>query len=97
MPNLSYSYDWAIPSNTTYRSVQGYYKTVGSEITTSVYARPTNHQVKVGIIQPDGTRRYVAGSGSFAHTFSIKQTGTHYVYAENPSSGEVSVALMVIY
>lgn len=93
----SYSYDWTIPSNTTYRSVQGYYKTAGSEITTSVYATPTNHQVNVGIIQPNGTRRYVAGKGSFAHTFSIQQTGTHYIYAENPSSGEVNVLLTIRY
>lgn len=92
-----YAYDWAIPSNTTYRSVQGYYKTAGSEITTSVYSTPTDHQVNIGIIQPNGTRRYVAGSGSFAHTFSIKQTGTHYVYAENPSSGTVDVLLTIKY
>lgn len=92
-----YAYDWAIPSNTTYRSVQGYYKTVGSNIEVTANIKPTNHTTYVGIIQPDGSRRYVAGSGVFAHTFSIKQTGTHYVYAENPSSGTVDVLLTIKY
>ncbi|MFR8032576.1 MAG: hypothetical protein ACLU6W_01000 [Lachnospiraceae bacterium] len=97
LAKASYSYTWAIPSNTTYRSVQGYYKTVGGEIRLTVDASPTNRTVNVGIIQPDGSRRYVAGSGLFAHTFSIKQTGTHYVYAENPSSGTVDVLLTIKY
>lgn len=97
MGRASYSYDWVVPSNTTYRSVQGYYKTVGSELTTSTLAEPSNHIVNIGIIQPDGTRRYVAGKGSFGHTFAIKQTGTHYVYAENPSNGSVNVLLTIRY
>ena len=93
----SYSYDWTIPSNTTFRSVQGYYKSVGENLEVTVNIKPTNHSTNVGIIQPDGTRRYVTGRGVFAHTFAIKQTGTHYVYVENPSSGTIEVTLVIKY
>lgn len=93
----SYSYDWSIPSNTTYRTVQGYYKSVGGNMEITVNIKPSNHTTNVGIIQPDGTRRYVAGSGVFGHTFAIKQTGTHYIYVENPSSGTIDVTLVVKY
>ena len=97
LSRAAYAYDWSIPSKTTYRSVQGYYKAAGSSIGFTANVKPTNHTTNVGIIQPDGTRRYVAGSGLFAHTFSIQQTGTHYIYAENPSSGEVNILLTVQY
>ncbi len=93
----SYSYNWTIPSNTTYRTMQGYYKTAGGSIRATVDISPTNHMTHVGIIQPDGTRRYVAGTGVFGHTFAIKQTGTHYLYVENPSSGSIDVFLGVTY
>ncbi len=97
MTRSIYGYDWTIPSDTTYRSIQGYYKTVGGEIQLTVNITPTNHTTHVGIIQPDGTRRYVAGTGVFGHTFAIKQTGTHYIYVENPGSGSIDVSLMVKY
>ena len=93
----SYSYIWTIPSDTMFRSTQGYYKLAGGEIRLTVDATPTTNLVKVGIIQPDGSGRYVEGYGLFAHTFSIQQMGTHYIYAQNKGTGDVEVAILVQY
>ena len=93
----TYSYKWTIPSNTMFKSTQGYYKLAGGEIRLTVDATPTTNLVKVGIIQPDGSGRYVEGYGLFAHTFSIQQMGTHYIYAQNKGTGDVDVLIMVSY
>lgn len=92
-----YGYEWTIPSNKTFRTQEGYYKSVGQSLEVTVNIKPTDHATNVGIVQPDGTRRYVEGRGVFGHTFAIKQTGTHYIYVENPSSGTIDVSLLVTY
>ena len=55
-------------------------------------ASPDTKYVKVGIIEPDGKRRYISAKGDFAHTFKLTKNGSYRVYAENKNGSAVNVA-----
>lgn len=63
----------------------------GGTISIAVNVYPGTSTVKVGIVQPDGTRRYVKGSAGISHSFSLTQSGNYKVYVENISSVTVTV------
>ena len=52
---------------------------------------PANKYVNVGIIEPDGTKRYVREKGDILHKFSLDQTGKYRVFVENKNDGAVDV------
>lgn len=62
----------------------------GGTISVAVSINPGNKTVKVGIVQPDGTRRYVSGSGAVGHDFSLTQSGNYRVYIANDSGTTVT-------
>lgn len=62
----------------------------GGTISVAVSINPGNKTVKVGIVQPDGTRRYVSGSGAIGHNFSLTQSGNYRVYIANNSGTTVT-------
>ncbi|MCI8276068.1 MAG: hypothetical protein HFI66_10790 [Lachnospiraceae bacterium] len=47
--------------------------------------------VNAGIIEPDGTKRYVREKGDILHKFSLDQTGKYRVFVENKNDGAVDV------
>ena len=63
----------------------------GQDILVTVAAEPDNKTLKVGIIEPDGTRRYVVSSGDIYHKFVLDQTGRYRVFVENDNSVVVNV------
>ena len=67
-----------------------FYSYSGGSITISVAIVPSNKTVRVGIVQPDGVKRYVEGNGSVGHSFSVTQTGYHKVYIANDSGTTVT-------
>lgn len=69
----------------------------GGSIGIAVVIRPVNKTVKVGIIQPDGTKRYISASNDANHTFSLTQSGKYKVYASNNSGVTVMVAGSCVY
>ena len=52
---------------------------------------PANKYVNVGIIEPDGTKRYVREKGDIYHEFTLDQTGKYRVFVENKNDGAVDV------
>lgn len=65
-----------------------------SSQTISVTGRtsPATKYLKVGIIEPDGKRRYISAKGAFDHTFKLTKTGTYAIYAENENDIAINVA-----
>lgn len=53
---------------------------------------PSNVPVRVGIIEPDGTKRYVIGQDTVNYTFCIADAGKHMVYVETHNGLAVDVA-----
>ena len=64
----------------------------GQQIIVSAVMDPTDKIVNVGIIEPDGTRRYVQGSDTVMHTFDLDQTGYYRVFVENYNSVTVEAS-----
>jgi beta-lactamase regulating signal transducer with metallopeptidase domain len=81
--------NWPISKKTAYASVK-FRASKGGEIYVSVGISPTDKYVKVGIIQPDDTTRYVYSKGNIVHTFSLTQSGYYKVYITNGNSSAVT-------
>ena len=47
---------------------------------------PPTQDVRLGIIEPDGTSRILQNNSTMSHTFALTKTGYYYVYVENISS-----------
>ena len=81
--------NWSI--STGHSATSGrFYSYNGGTISIAVNILPTNKTVRVGIVQPDGVKRYVEGNGSVGHSFSVTQTGYHKVYIANDSGTTVT-------
>jgi beta-lactamase regulating signal transducer with metallopeptidase domain len=81
--------DWTIKKETAYASAK-FKASKDSEIYVSVGISPSDKYVKVGIIQPDGTTRYVYSKGNITHSFKVTQAGYHKVYISNYNSSTVT-------
>lgn len=81
----TFSYNWDVKKNYAVRSA-GFKASSGQKILVTGVGNPSNITYHLGIVQPDGVRRYVSGSGIVSHTFSLTQTGTYYVYVQNMST-----------
>ena len=62
----------------------------GGSITVTAVA-PADKYVNVGIIEPDGTKRYVQEKGDIYHKFALDQTGKYRVFVENKNAKAVDV------
>ena len=82
------SFSWSVSVNSM---VQSSYFTAKSGQSISINADffPSNQNVNVGIIEPDGTMRYLLSMGSASHTFALDQTGVYRIFVRN--RGTVSV------
>lgn len=81
----SYTYNWDVKKNDALRS-SPCKASSGESISLVATGTPSNITYRMGIVQPDGVRRYVSGSGMMAHKFTLTQTGTYYVYIQNMST-----------
>ena len=84
------TFSWAVRSNAMF-TTGAFSASSGQDILVTVAAEPDNKTLKVGIIEPDGTRRYVASSGDIYHKFVLDQTGRYRVFVENDNSVVVNV------
>lgn len=62
------------------------YMRCGQKITITAIISPSDKVAKVGLVDPDGSKRYVKGTGSLRKTFTITTSGTHKIYVENPDT-----------
>ncbi|MDO4261942.1 MAG: M56 family metallopeptidase [Eubacteriales bacterium] len=74
-----------------WKSGAAFKKETADFIDVSADITPGNITVDVGIIEPDGTKRYVTASDHLEHRFLVKEKGTYRIYVENRSVREVRV------
>ncbi len=79
------TFNWTINAGVRAQSIS-YKKSAGDTIMISCTSLPGDAPYWIGIIEPDGTVRYSAGSGAKAHTFSLDQTGYYSSFVQNRSS-----------
>ena len=82
--------NWDIPVNALYMT-PNFYCSASQKVDVLVYISPTDQLTRVGIMEPDGTRRAVSSEGRINHTFSVNQSGNYRVYIENQSDVPISV------
>lgn len=61
-------------------------------ISVDAYLNPNNMTVKIGIILPNGNKRYIWGKGAMHHQFAVSSAGEYKVFVENGSKTSVSVS-----
>ena len=81
---------WTVPNNVRKTSTEFYVES-GKSIVVTVDVVPVDRTVSVGIIEPDGTRRYVNGKRSVYHLYELTQTGSYKVFVENKSGVTVEI------
>ena len=64
----------------------------GESITVLVLISPTDKEVKVGIITPENTKRYVKGTKGIVYGFELDVSDEYQVFVENTSGTTVQVA-----
>ncbi len=77
--------EWRVAVDTWNMTGQ-FSKKAGEEIRVSVNISPDDKEARVGIIEPDGVRRAVSGSGMVSHAFKVNKSGMHRVYIQNMSN-----------
>lgn len=86
------AFNWSVDADKEINS-PSFRATSSQTISVTGRTSPATKYLKVGIIEPDGKRRYIFAKGSFDHTFSLTKTGYYKIYAENAnSSGTIGVA-----
>lgn len=85
----SQSFLWTVQNNVRKTSAE-FYAEAGKRITVTVDVAPIDRVVSVGIIEPDGTRRYVNGKDHIDHVYELTQSGKYRVYVENKSGVSVT-------
>lgn len=82
---VSYIISWNVPKEHSICSTELIVDSK-KELTVTTIATPSDVEYRIGIVQPNGVRRYVSGTDVLTHTFSLEQMGTHYVYVQNMST-----------
>ncbi len=72
------------------RSTSSFHADEGQRIVVSVFSVEPLHTVRAGIIQPDGSKRYVL-INSDSHIFELTMSGSYRVYIQNDSTDKVRV------
>ncbi len=83
-------FEWTVGANAS-KKTPSFEMSSGGYITVSVSVEPTDLKVNVGIVEPNGGKRYITGSGRITHTFSLDQSGSYSVFVENTNNQKVYV------
>ena len=81
---------WTVPNNVRKTST-AFHASAGESISVTVGITPKDKTISAGIIEPDGTRRYVNGKDHIDHVYKLTQSGKYRVYVENKSGVSVTV------
>jgi hypothetical protein len=85
------TFNWDISASAATKT-KNFSATSDQQIVVSVVASSSSATFRAGIIEPDGTRRYVnSTNGMTIHTFELDQDGKYSVYVQNMGSSEISV------
>lgn len=85
------SFNWNVAAGKEVNSPT-FRATSSQTITVTGITSPATKYLRVGIIEPDGMRRYISAKGTFTHTFKLDQTGSYKIYARNGNdSGTINI------
>ena len=87
----SASFQWTVNSYSM-KHTANFYCSVGDVIYVTSFINPTDKTVKVGVINPNGTRQYVLGSGSIFGQFTAQTSGEYMLFVENTNSVAVTAS-----
>lgn len=85
-----YNFNWNVKAGKEIYS-PSFRATSSQTISVTGRTSPATKYLKVGIIEPDGKRRYISAKGAFDHTFKLTKTGTYVIYAENENDIAINV------
>ena len=92
------SIDETLRPNTEYLGIFKMPMSIDETIRTVFTFLPTSATIEVGILQPNGVIRYITCTGGSAdHTFTVTQSGNHYLYLNNTSYNKVDISGYVVY
>lgn len=83
--------EWTVSANAVKKS-QPFTMQANKTIQVSVIVTPSSKYVKVGIVCPDDSIKYVYSKGNITHTFTTTTAGSYRFYVENCNSTAVEVA-----
>lgn len=72
------------------RSTSAFHASSGQRIVLSVFSVSPFHTVRAGIVQPDGSKRYILVN-SASHIFDLTMSGTYIVYIQNDTTETLQV------
>ena len=73
------------------RSTSSFYASSGQRIVLSIFSVDPWHSVRAGIIQPDGSKRYIIANGDDSHIFELTMSGSYRIYIQNDTKEGVHV------
>lgn len=73
------------------RSTSSFHASSGQRIVLSVFSVEPFHSVRAGIIQPDGSKRYIIANGNDSHVFELTMSGSYRIYIQNETTEMVHV------
>ena len=85
-----FNFKWTV-ANGVRKTTDEFNAKAGERISITVYILPDNKNVKVGIVKPNGKRRYVTGCGTVMNSFSLNVSGKYKVFVGNNSGTKVTV------
>ena len=86
----TYGFNWTIRKGIAMRGSM-FDASSGGSIIVTADVTPSNVTYRMGIVEPDGTRRYVEGKEFMSHKFLLDQTGSYCVYIQNLSDDSIDV------
>ena len=73
------------------RSTSSFHASSGQRIVLSVFSVEPFRSVRAGIIQPDGSKRYIIANGNDSHIFELTMSGSYRIYIQNETTESVHV------
>ena len=92
----AYSFNWDLSDGAIGKTSQFYAKN-GGDIAITVFITPADAEVKVGIVEPSGTMRFVRGTDYISHRFVLDETGLYRVYVDNLTTNNVQINVNGMY
>ncbi len=86
----TFGFNWNLPDAHIGKTDLFYAKKEGT-ITVTAIISPADAKVKVGIVEPSGTMRYVQGTDTIFHQFALDETGYYRVYVDNITTNNVEI------
>ena len=87
-------YEWTIPGGELYETGI-FYASKGDTVAITVSPVPKGAATTAGLHEPSGVLWGVNGYGTYAYTFTVRQSGFHRAFVENRQATAVSVAFVV--